>query len=130
MRVICKYTGGVAHVCTRSDIMLCTQEKGTLSNDPTSPHILFSTLYLELHKLAQRELARQWNPLSLGVTTLLHEAYLDISARDNLFFPDNARFIGYAARVMRGLVIDHVRSRDAMKRGKEFQITSLEANVA
>jgi len=34
--------------------------------------------------------------------------------------------MGYAARVMRGLIIDHARSRSAIKRGGEFEITSIE----
>ena len=56
---------------------------------------------------------------------LLHEAYLDMSSRDGAIFPDEARFMGYAARVMRGLIIDNARSRDANKRGGQFEITSL-----
>jgi RNA polymerase sigma factor (TIGR02999 family) len=90
-----------------------------------STDVLFNTLYSELHRLAKRELARQWGPASLSVTTLLHEAYLDMAARDGASFPDEAHFMGYAARVMRGLIIDHARSRDAIKRGREFEITSL-----
>jgi RNA polymerase sigma factor (TIGR02999 family) len=89
---------------------------------------LFSTLYAELHRLAKSELWRS-GPASLSVTTLLHEAYLDISARNGASFPDRARFMGYAARVMRGIIIDHVRSRNAQKRGGEFDITSLEGDV-
>jgi RNA polymerase sigma factor (TIGR02999 family) len=99
--------------------------------DNTATDALFSTLYSELHRLAKRELARQWDPLTLSVTTLLHEAYLDIASRNNnLSFPDHARFIGYAARVMRGLIIDHVRNRKTTKRGGEFEIMSLEVDVA
>jgi RNA polymerase sigma factor (TIGR02999 family) len=90
--------------------------------------VLFSTLYFELHRLAKRELARRGAPASLSVTTLLHEAYLDMSGRDGASFPDQARFMGYAARVMRGLIIDHVRSRCAFKRGGEFELTSLEGD--
>ena len=96
------------------------------SGDNIATDVLFSTLYAELHRLAQRQLARRWSPGSLSVTTLLHEAYLDISARDGYMFPDEARFMGYAARVMRGLIIDHSRSYSAAKRGGEFEITSLE----
>jgi RNA polymerase sigma factor (TIGR02999 family) len=102
----------------------------TESGNPASIDLLFTTLYCELHRMAKRELARQWGPQSISVTTLLHEAYLDISSRDNARFPDEARFMGYAARVMRGLVIDHARSRGAVKRGGEFEITSLEVDVA
>ena len=90
---------------------------------------LFSTLYAELHRLAKRELARRGGAVSLGATTLLHEAYLDIAAHDGASFPDRARFMGYAARVMRGLIIDHARERHAQKRGGLFEITSLDAEV-
>ena len=40
-------------------------------------------------------------------------------------FVDRARFMGYAARVMRGLIIDDVRRRRSQKRGGLFAITSL-----
>ena len=83
-----------------------------------------AALYSELHRMARRELARRGAPPSLGVTTLLHEAYLDISGRAGASFPDRARFMGYAAHVMRGLIIDEARSRGAVKRGGEFQLTS------
>jgi RNA polymerase sigma factor (TIGR02999 family) len=89
---------------------------------------LFSTLYSELHRMAKRELARRGSPASLSVTTLLHEAYLDIAEREGNCFPDRPQFMGYAARVMRGLIIDHARSRNAIKRGGEFEITSLETD--
>ena len=69
--------------------------------DPLAADGLFSALYAELHRLAKRELARSGARASLSVTTLLHEAYLDISVRDGPSFPDEARFMGYAARVMR-----------------------------
>jgi RNA polymerase sigma factor (TIGR02999 family) len=96
------------------------------SGDRAVTDALFSALYSELHRLAKRELARRGAPVSLSVTTLLHEAYLDMSGRDGANFPDQARFMGYAARVMRGLIIDHARSRHAIKRGGEFEITSLD----
>lgn len=86
---------------------------------------LFAELYSELHRLARRELARGGSVASLGVTTLLHEAYLDISSRHAAVFPDEPHFLGYAARVMRGLIIDHARAERASKRGGQFEITSL-----
>ena len=91
---------------------------------------LFSALYSELHRLAKRELAARGFGMSLGASTLLHQAYLDLASREGPSFPDRARFIGYAARVMRGLIIDHARNRQALKRGGAFQITSLETNAA
>jgi RNA polymerase sigma factor (TIGR02999 family) len=67
--------------------------------------------------------------MSLGATTLLHEAYIDMAAREGPSFPDRARFMSYAARVMRGLIIDHARDRCAQKRGGQFEITSLPTDV-
>jgi RNA polymerase sigma factor (TIGR02999 family) len=89
---------------------------------------LFTALYSELRRLARRELARQGSP-SLSATTLLHEAYLEMAGKDGSTFPDRLRFMGYAARVMRGLIIDHARSRSAQKRGGQFEITSIGAEV-
>src|SRR6267142_829463 len=95
------------------------------SGDGAAADTLYSALYSEQHRLAKRELARRGSPASLSVTTLLHEAYLDIASREGSRFPDRPRFMEYAARVMRGLIIDHARSRNAIKRGGEFEITSL-----
>jgi RNA polymerase sigma factor (TIGR02999 family) len=60
----------------------------------------------------------------------LHDAYVDISNRSGTNFPDRNRFMGYASRVMRGLIIDYARSRQAQKRGGLFEITSLGTEVA
>ena len=90
---------------------------------------LFASLYDELHRCARRELARRGGGVTLGATTLLHETYLDMSARADASFPDRARFMAYASRVMRGLIIDYARNRQAQKRGGEFEITSISAGV-
>jgi RNA polymerase sigma factor (TIGR02999 family) len=85
---------------------------------------LFAGLYEELHQIAQREL-RRGSGLALSATTLLHEAYLKVQQRDGVAFPDRHRFLAYASRVMRNLVIDFARRRQAQKRGGAFEITSL-----
>ena len=48
-----------------------------------------------------------------------------MSGKEGSAFVDQARFMAYAARVMRGLIIDDVRRRRSEKRGGLFQITSL-----
>lgn len=85
---------------------------------------LFAVLYGELHRLAKGQLARSGPGATIGTTTLLHEAYLNIAGREAAF-PDRGRFMGYAAKVMRGLIIDYARSRQALKRGGAFEITTL-----
>ncbi len=91
---------------------------------------MFATLYGELRRLARREIARAGPDAPLGATTLLHEAYLDMSQRAALAFPDKPRFLAYAARAMRTLIIDHVRERAAQKRGGDHDITSLDTETA
>ena len=96
--------------------------------DGVSAEKLFGLLYAELHRLAKRQLARQ-GIVSLSATTLIHEAYLDMAGQAGPSFPDEGRFMAYAARVMRGLIIDHVRNRLAIKRGGRFEITALTTNI-
>jgi RNA polymerase sigma factor (TIGR02999 family) len=97
--------------------------------DRRAGEALFGALYAELHALARRQLAQSGATRTLGVTTLLHEAYLEIAEREGTSFPDQARFMGYAARVMRGVIIDHARSRRATKRGGQFELTSLDTDL-
>ena len=96
--------------------------------DGASADRLFALLYAELHRLAKCQLARQ-GVVSLSATTLIHEAYLSMANKEGHSFPDQGRFMAYAARVMRGLIIDHVRNRLAVKRGGHFEITALTTNV-
>jgi RNA polymerase sigma factor (TIGR02999 family) len=99
------------------------------SGDKAAVTALFSTLYRELHRLADRQLRANDPGLTLGATSLLHEAYLNIAGRAAVF-PDRARFFAYAARAMRGLIIDCVRERRALKRGGEFHLTTLITQIA
>jgi RNA polymerase sigma factor (TIGR02999 family) len=96
--------------------------------DVSAADALFSALYSELHRIAKRELGRQGVPISLGATTLLHQAYIEMAERNGISFPDRPRFMGYAGRVMRGLIIDHARRRQAQKRGGQFELTSAETD--
>ena len=85
---------------------------------------LFATLYRELHELAERQVRRSGPGLTLGATTLLHEAYVHIASREGVHFASRSHFLAYASRAMRGVTIDYVRRRRAKKRGGEFHITA------
>ena len=102
----------------------------------------FETLYAELRRMARRELYKgghmghggqkgQMGQMGqMSPTTLLHEAYLQMSGRADLQFPDRAHFLAYAARAMRGIAIDHARARGAQKRGGGLDITALDTFVS
>jgi RNA polymerase sigma factor (TIGR02999 family) len=115
-----------APTCFRFVAMATVEQR-----EPPGAKVLFSALYEELDRLARRELAtRRGADDSIGPRSLLHETYMVICERSGAKFTDHERFMAYAARVMRGLIIDHARSRGAQKRGGQFSITSLDADVA
>ncbi|MET0532591.1 MAG: ECF-type sigma factor [Steroidobacter sp.] len=87
---------------------------------------LFAGLYHELHRLAQRALRRDGSRLPISPTTLLHESYLSVSKVD---FTDSHRFLAYAARTMRGLIIDETRRRRALKYGGAYVMKSFDAEI-
>jgi RNA polymerase sigma factor (TIGR02999 family) len=98
------------------------------AGDAAAKDALFAALYDELHRLAQAHVHRSSGSLTLGATSLLHEAYLDIAQRSAVAFPDRNRFFGYASRAMRGLIIDYVRQRRACKHGGDLTFASLTDN--
>ena len=111
---------------TSISTLLTSAEQGSRA----AADALFTTLYGELHRMARRELVKRGNGMTLGATTLLHEAYLDISGRERAAFPDRSRFMAYASRVMRGLIIDYARARRAQKRGGLFELTAMSTDIA
>jgi RNA polymerase sigma factor (TIGR02999 family) len=111
--------------CERNSATMNWQQLLTESKPaPVSHEEMFASLYGELRRIAARELRRR-RGVTISETTLLHEAFFKVQQRDDLQFPDQARFLAYAARAMRTLIIDYVRKRDAQKRGAGVEITSL-----
>jgi RNA polymerase sigma factor (TIGR02999 family) len=98
--------------------------------DRAAADAVFAALYEELHRMARRELARRGGGMTLSATELLHDAYLNISRREGVTFPDRSRYMGYASRVMRSLIIDYARNRQAQKRGGNFELVPINADVA
>lgn len=107
------------------------QDAGTASpparNDQAA---LFTNLYAELCRLARREVWRNGARDFLGTGTLVHEVWLDFNRSEALTFDEPGRFLAYAARMMRGLVIDRVRAKHASKRGGDVDITALDTHNA
>jgi RNA polymerase sigma factor (TIGR02999 family) len=120
---------GVPETAVLPDQQLASLMSAADTGDAEARRQLFASLYQELHSIARRELRRGGPALTLGATTLLHEAYLNLGEREGVLFPDRARFLAYASRAMRGLIIDYARSRQALKRGAAFEITSLPTEV-
>lgn len=73
-------------------------------------------VYPVLRALAHRQMPAQggW---TLQPTELAHEAYLKLAQQQRVHWQDRGHFYAIAARVVRRVVIDHLRERDALKRG-------------
>jgi RNA polymerase sigma factor (TIGR02999 family) len=78
---------------------------------------LFSLMYAELHQLAHMRLTRSERPTQLDTTSLLHESYLRFLKAGQLDVVDRSHFLAYAAKVMRSIVVDFARQRQAERRG-------------
>jgi RNA polymerase sigma factor (TIGR02999 family) len=108
---------------------LATMVRRADAGDAEAKDALFTTLYNELHSLAETHLRRSGNPFTMGTTTLLHEAYLNLNSRERVVFPDRLRFLKYASRAMRGLIIDYVREKRAEKRGGDVRFVEMLENA-
>jgi len=89
---------------------------------------LFASLYEKLHRAARYELQRN-SLAALGPTTLLHETFLNVSRRESAQFADWPSFMAYAARAMRGLIIDRARHAQRQKRGGAVELVSLSTEL-
>jgi len=77
---------------------------------------LVSLVYPELKKLARFQLSGERAGHTLNTTAIVHEAFLRLSA-GNSQWKDQGHFLRAASKVMRHLLVDHARRRNAEKRG-------------
>lgn len=86
------------------------------SGDRIASDALFAVVYRELHRLAHAQLGRGRPGETLNTTALVHESYLRLAKPGGLSADDRKHFFNLAARVMRHVVVDYARQRDAAKR--------------
>jgi RNA polymerase sigma factor (TIGR02999 family) len=78
---------------------------------------LIPLVHQELHAIARRCMADERTGHSLQATALVNEAYLRLIDVKDVAWHDRAHFLAVAARVMRRILVDHARARQAQKRG-------------
>jgi RNA polymerase sigma-70 factor (ECF subfamily) len=76
--------------------------------------------YDELRRLAGAYLRNQAPGHTLQPTALVHEAYLRLTDRSQPDWKDRAHFFSLAATIMRQILVDHARSKGAVKRGGAY----------
>jgi RNA polymerase sigma factor (TIGR02999 family) len=87
------------------------------NGDKTALDRLLPIFYNELRKIADGVLRHERTGHTLQPTALVHELYTRIVGQDQPDYRNRAHFLGVAAGVMRQILIDHARRRDAAKRG-------------
>jgi len=91
---------------------------------------LLPLVYDELRRLAKSYLQRERPGHTLQSTALVHEAYMRL-VDQNVSWQSRAHFFGIAAQMMRCILVDHARGKNAAKRGDgAYKVTLDEGLVA
>ena len=85
-------------------------------------------VYRELHKIAASHLRRERNQATLQTTALIHEAYIRM-VDQSVQFNSRTHFFGIAARLMRQILVDCARRKNAAQRGGGAAHVPLDAAI-
>tara|TARA_R110002072_G_scaffold42064_12_gene118111 strand:- start:56595 stop:57266 length:672 start_codon:yes stop_codon:yes gene_type:complete len=78
---------------------------------------LLEQVYDQLKKIAQNRMTHERADHTLQATALVHEAYAKLLGNEELSWQSRAHFFHAAAQAMRRILIDHARTKNAVKRG-------------
>ena len=90
------------------------------SGETTAMDRLIPLVYRELKRMA-REYMRRTDSGTIQATALVHDAYLRLVDLTSVEWQGRAHFFAVAARIMRGILVDAARARQAQKRGGPLQ---------
>lgn len=113
---------------SESDITSLLRAAG--QGDRPAADQVVALLYADLRRLARQRLQQAGQPTALDATALVHESWLRLHHAGQLDFPDRKHFLAYAARTMRSIVIDQIRSRQAQRHGGELEQVTFNTAVA
>jgi len=94
--------------------------------DETALAKLMPLVHDELHQLAHQHMKRESAGHVLQTSALINEAYLRLVDQPQIRWQSRAHFFGIAARLMRHILVDDARKRNAVKRGGSFIQVSLD----
>jgi RNA polymerase sigma factor (TIGR02999 family) len=93
--------------------------------DSSAREKLMPLVYNELRRLARKYLRHERANHTLQPTALVNEAYLRLVDQHSVLWQNRAQFFGLAAKLMRNILVDHARSREAAKRGGQHYSVSV-----
>jgi RNA polymerase sigma factor (TIGR02999 family) len=99
------------------------------TGDEDALHRLLPLVYNELHRLAHYHLRKERSDHTLQSTALVHEAYLRLLKQEDLQFQNREHFFAVSAHLMRQILVEYARRRNAAKRDGGYKL-SLDENLA
>lgn len=87
------------------------------SGDPEAFEQLIPVVYDQLHRIALGLMRRERTDHTLQPTALLNELYVRLVKQQKIRWSDREHFFTFTARLMRHILVDHARGRDAQRRG-------------
>lgn len=100
---------------------------GTSRGDAASLQQLYALLYPEIKRVARVRLAQSGHAAGLNTTALVHEGFLRMADQQGLQGETRGQFFAYVGRVLRSVVIDHLRTEGRDKRGGDAVMVTLSA---
>ena len=94
--------------------------------DEQARDALYQLVYYDLRQLARYRISSARPGETLSVTSLVNEAYLKLTERTAQQWNDRNHFMCVAAKAMRQITIDYVRSKLTDKRGSGQSAVSME----
>ena len=98
--------------------------------DQSAREELIPLVYVELRRIARRYLWKERPDHTLQSGALVHEAYLHLLHEEPPQWQNRAHFFGFAAQLMRHILVDHARGRLAAKRGAGAPRLALNPEIA
>lgn len=91
---------------------------------------LFELLYADIHRMARARLAENGPQTLLNPTSLAHEAYLRLLGAGRVDLDSRGRFMAYLSQVLRSVIVDFARKRNAERRGGGLARLTLDTAIA
>ena len=100
---------------------------GTSRGEAAALQQLYAALYPEIKRVARIRLAQSGHAAGLNTTALVHEGFLRMADQQGLLGDTRGQFFAYVGRVLRSVVIDHLRADGRDKRGGDAVMVTLSA---
>jgi len=100
------------------------------SGDEAAPERLLLLVYDELRRLAHGYMKNERSDHTLQATALVHEAYIQLVDWKNVSWQNRAHFFAAAAQMMRKILVDYAREKNALKRGGGLRTIALDQAVS